>query len=430
VTLALERPTPTSRFTESVRPALSQLAVGATYLAAATTPWNGWRLGPLRPGDLFIFLGLLLFAAADLGRAWPRLPTWSWLFGGIILIVTVAHEILPTDPGYLARRVVLDAAGNVGIEIESNLTVGLKFLVPIVFMPFLFALAQQQQADAVRRSAVAFTVGSGISALLGFASNIGLTNFAAGLTGVESPPDRAAGLTVHPNFLATTCVTSVPILLYLALAPRLQTRVFALGLLACQLLGVYASGSRGGASVLVFGALLSFAVIPGYRRLLPTLGFLLGLATVYVFVAKPSLGESLLRAVRLTGNSGDSVSGSNYVRSAVGAQGMRDFWHSPIDGVGMQVAAEAHNVYIQALASGGLLMFTGYLTFVLGGLLRAVAAMRSHPIAYPLFVSAVCGAVLATVENSLVDRLAYVALSLIAVLAVPPGTLLGKRYAD
>jgi hypothetical protein len=182
--------------------------------------------------------------------------------------------------------------------------------------------------------------------------------------------------------------------------------------------------------VLVFGALLSFAVIPGYRRLLPTLGFLLGLATVYVFVAKPSLGESLLRAVRLTGNSGDSVSGSNYVRSAVGAQGMRDFWHSPIDGVGMQVAAEAHNVYIQALASGGLLMFTGYLTFVLGGLLRAVAAMRSHPIAYPLFVSAVCGAVLATVENSLVDRLAYVALSLIAVLAVPPGTLVGKRYAD
>src|SRR4051794_18698152 len=85
---------------ESVRPALSRIAVGCTYVAAATTPWNGWRLGPLRPGALFIFLGLLLFAAGAPGRRWPRLPGWAWFFGGVILLVTVLHQLLPTDPGY------------------------------------------------------------------------------------------------------------------------------------------------------------------------------------------------------------------------------------------------------------------------------------------------------------------------------------------
>lgn len=400
---------------------IAKVALVLTYLTSATTPWNGWRFGGVRPGDLFLLLALLVFFASDLGHVWPRLPGWVWQFGAIILLVTFAHEFFPTDPNYLSRRLVVglnNAIVRGNVEVESNLTVGLKFVVPIIGLPLMYAFAYQHDRRALFRSAYAFAVGAAISALIGFSDVRGVTHLSKSLTGIPAVAGRAPGLTLHPNFLATTCVLGLPFMLAQIRSPRLRSRVVASILLALLLLGIYASGSRGGAAVGAGTMLLSFAVMPRYRQILPTVALLTAGAASLAFALKPSLGHSLLHAMRLAGDTG--TTGSNTARGFVGHQGVLDFLHSPIDGVGMQVAAEAHNVYLQALAAGGLLLCAGYVIFVASAVVKSVRLMGVMPLAHPFFVAAVAGALLSTVENALTDRLAYVPLALIAAMPGRP----------
>jgi hypothetical protein len=367
-----------------------------------------------------MFAALLAFAATDLGYRFPTLPGWAWFFGGIILLVTVLHEVLPTDPAYLSQRLVVDTRGFRIPEIEGNLTVGLKFVVPIIGLPLMFGFARFHDRRALYRSAYAFALGTAVSGLIGFSDGLGITRISFSVTGLAAVGGRAPGLSIHPNFLATTCVLSTPLMLWQLMSPNVRSRVCALAVLAPLLAGLYASGSRGGFAVMGGAVLLSFAIMPPYRRVLATVMLLVGGGAAVAFVAKPSLGHKLLQAVRLAGNTG-SAKGSDTVRSEVAHQGWLDFKHSPLDGVGMQVAEEAHNVYLQALASGGLLLFIGYIVFVLSGLAKSFNRLRWDPLAYPFFIAALSGALLAAVENALVDRLAYVPLALIA--AMPIGQL-------
>ncbi len=397
-----------------------RLALAMTYIASMTTAWNGWKLG-LRPGDAFSLLALMLFAASDLGHQWPRLPRWIWQFGGIIVLVTALHEFFPTDPNYLTRRVVVGLNNTVvhgNVEFLSNLAVGLKFLVPIVGMPLMYAFAYMHDRRALWRSAYFYAIGAAVSGLIGFSDRFLGSTFSLSLTGIPAVAGRTPGLTLHPNFLATTCVLGLPFMLWQSVAPRLRDRVLAFCVLLPLVVGLFASGSRGGTAVGAGTILLSFAVMPRYRRMLPTVAILTIGAGALVFVLHPSVGHSLLKAVRLAGNG--SSSGSDTARGIVGHQGVLDFKHSPLDGVGMQVAAEAHNVYLQALASGGLLLFTGYVIYVLSALATGFTRTRQTEWAYPYAIAALSGALLAYVESALTDRLAYVPLALIGAMAMRP----------
>ena len=401
---------------------LAKIALGLTYIASMTTAWNGWKLG-LRPGDFFSLLALLFFVSTDLGHKWPRLPRWVWQFGALIVLVTALHEFFPTDPNYLTRRVVVglnNAIVHGNVEFLSNLAVGLKFLVPIVGMPLMYAFAYMHDRRALWRSAYWFALGAAVSGLIGFSDRFLGSHFSLSLTGIPAVAGRTPGLTLHPNFLATTCVLGLPFMLWQTVAPRLRDRVWAFGVTLPLVIGLFASGSRGGTAVGAGTILLCFGVMPRYRRLLPTVA-ILGIGTAaLVFVLHPSVGHSLLKAVRLAGNG--SSSGSDTARSIVGHQGVLDFRHSPIDGVGMQVAAEAHNVYLQALASGGLLLFLGYVIYVLSALATGFARTRQTEWAYPYAIAALAGALLAYVESALTDRLAYVPLALIGAMAMRPAT--------
>lgn len=399
---------------------LAKIALGLTYIASMTTAWNGWKLG-LRPGDFFSLLALLFFVSTDLGHKWPRLPRWVWQFGGLIVLVTALHEFFPTDPNYLTGRTVIGLNNTViqgNVEILSNVAVGLKFLVPIVGMPLMYAFAYMHDRRALWRGAYFYAIGAAISGLIGFSDRFLGSTFSKSLTGIPAIAGRTPGLTLHPNFLATTCVLGLPFMLWQTVAPRPRDRILALCLLVPLLVGLFASGSRGGVAVGAGTVLLSFYVMPRYRRMLPTITIgLIGVAGA-VFVLHPSLGKAALRAVRLGGNG--SSSGSNTARSIVGHQGVLDFQHSPIDGVGMQVAAEAHNVYLQALASGGLLLFIGYAIYVLSALWTGFRRTQQTEWAYPFAIAALAGALLAYVESALTDRLAYVPLAVIAAMAMRP----------
>jgi hypothetical protein len=391
-------------------------ALAMTYIASATTAWNGWKIG-VRPGDIFLFLAVLTFFLADLGHRFPRLPRWVWTFGAIILVVTALHEFFPTDPNYFSRRLVIGLNNTIlhgNVEILPNLAVGLKFLVPIVGLPLMYAFAYMHDRRALWRGAYSFAIGAAISGFVAFSDRFAGTQFSKSLTGIPAVGGRAPGLTLHPNFLATTCVLGLPFMLWQILAPRLRDRALALIVLFPLVIGLYAAGSRGGAAVGAGTILVSFAVMPRYRRILPTVTILtLGIGAL-AFVLKPSIGTALLKAVRLKNNG--SASGSNTARDLVGHQGVLDFKHSPFDGVGMQVAAEAHNVYLQALAAGGLLLFSGYAIYVLCALWTGYQHALKAEWAYPFAIAALSGGMLAYVESALTDRLAYVPLALIAAM--------------
>jgi hypothetical protein len=344
----------------------------------------------------------------------------------------VLHEVLPTSQAYLDSRLVVDPAGKRIPEINVNGYVGTKFLVPILILPAVFLFARTHAGKAVRNIMIAYASGTAVSSVLALAQVLGVSNLASQIRGYDVVDglnaSRSAGLAVHPNFLGMTCVLSLPFALWLLRNPAGRDRAIGWALLGANLLGVYASGSRGGAAVAVIAIVGSVVVIPAYRRALPTVGLLLALIAGFAFVVKPGIGHAILKALRLTQNN-QSATGSDLIRAQVGAQGLRDFRHSPLDGVGLQVAAEAHNVYLQALAAGGLLLLTGLLVFVFGGLSRAASALRNEPAAYPILVSIVCAATLAWLENSLTDRLAYVPLALSAAL-VPARRLFGGEAAD
>jgi hypothetical protein len=397
--------------------AATRIAVWLTYAATAATAWNGWKFGGLRLGDMLIALALVAFFVADGGRYIPKLPAWVWQFGAIIILVTVAHEVLPTSPAYLDQRLVINGVLPVpgGLELETNGVVGIKFLVPAIFMPLMFAYLRMHDPKYLLRAAYAFAVGTAISSAIAMGDLLGATHLSLSITHIPAVGGRAPGLTLHPNFLAMTCVLSLPVMLYQLIGTTLRTRLLALAFIVALLLGLYASGSRAGAAVGPATGLLAVIMMPRYRKYLPSIILLTGGVAAALFVLKPSLGHSLLQAVRLGGDTG-SAQGSDAARQIIFTQGVNDFQHSPIDGVGLQVAEEAHNVYLQALAAGGVILLAGYLIFILSGLVTVVRNFKVEPLAYPLFVSALGGAIFAIVQAALTDRLAYVPLALIATL--------------
>ena len=51
-------------------------AMGAAILSCFTLTWNGWYVGPVRPGDLLVLLALILFIVAEPNRRLPMPPWW------------------------------------------------------------------------------------------------------------------------------------------------------------------------------------------------------------------------------------------------------------------------------------------------------------------------------------------------------------------
>ena len=396
------------------RVTIRSMAMGSVILAAFTLPWNGWQLGPVRLGDLFLLLALLLFVALDIGSELPRLPWWVQQVGFVTLIVIVLHELIPTNAHFLAGRTVLDAAGRPTVEILPNIAVGPKLIVAVVAIPWVFCFAVRHDPRALYRLTVAYATGSAVSGYVAFSDRSGLTHLGQTLTGNVTEPSRQGGLSDHPNFLAASCVLSISFTLWLIGKPDGRSKVLGWFAFAGVLLGVYASGSRGGAVCAVAAIVGSVLLNPRFRRHLATIALAAGVMVAVAFVVDPQLGTALLKATRLT--SSTSTTGSNAVRSAVGSQAVRDFVHSPIDGIGFQVAAEAQNVFLQQLAAGGILIFLAMQVYLLASLYYAGRFVRVHELAGPLFVSILAGAALNYVGASLTDRYNYVPQAILVAL--------------
>jgi hypothetical protein len=177
--------------------------------------------------------------------------------------------------------------------------------------------------------------------------------------------------------------------------------------------GLVVSESRGGLVAAVAAVLVTLALRRRSRPWLAPLAVLAAAVAVVVVVSAPDLVGGAAERLRLAG--ADSAAMSNQVREQLGAQAWADFAHAPAQGIGLEVAVQGHNIWLQLLAAGGALLLLGFLAAV--ALVAAdIAVLRRVGDGLPL-VMGICAAtwlLVGTVENHLTDLYLYVPFAVIA----------------
>lgn len=409
--------------------AAPKAGIGLVYFAAVTIPWSGFRLHGFAFGDIFLVLAAVALVGADLSRPLPKFPAWVWFFVGTVLLTGVANQLFPASPEYFLQRnqllnnyIVVHSA----IPQSTNLTVMGPMVVRLVLLTLVFGIARGYDPRAPFRFAMAFVVGVSICALVAFSDSRGWTSIGASVVGVPAGGGRSSGLTQSPNGVAMICVFALPLAIWRAQATRGSARAIALVGLASTLLGLYASGSRSGAAAAGITGLISLALLPGYRRHLTSVMLGLSLVGAGLFVADPPLGTKILSGLRLANA---NTTGSDQARSIVNTQGLHDFLHSPIFGVGFGVSEQAHIVYLQALAVGGVLLLAGLVIYLGGALVRSARLARQDSFAVALFASVVGGVLFNAFQNALTPTFVYFIDALVSALPLCTGGLVDERSA-
>ncbi|MDT4919032.1 MAG: hypothetical protein QOH89_3732 [Pseudonocardiales bacterium] len=393
-----------------VRADIRKVALGAALACAFTLTWNGWFLGPLRPGDALILLTIVLLLIANPSDGFRTPPWWVKQLPLAILLVALLTILFPQDPVYLANRIVLDAQGRQTVDTKgslasANLGIAFKFIVAVFATPMAFIGATRIDKRAARWLGIAFACGAALSGWAATLDHFG-TDLGRLITRLPNVGTRQVGFTGHPNWLAAGVVIAVPFAFWLLASDIRRERLIGLVCLPGLLGGVYASGSRGGAvcAVLVVG--LCVVVHPKSRAHLPTIALAGAVLLGFIAGVVPSIGQTILRVTRLSGDA--NTGGSDTVRSIVGHQGSVDFHHSPIHGIGLQASFDASQVYLQELASGGLILFIAMQVYMLGGLWASWRYLRRNDMAMACFCSLAIILALNIFEADLTDRFYYV----------------------
>ena len=276
-----------------------------------------------------------------------------------------------------------------------------KYELALVLIPLLIAAVGTSPRRCVRLVDL-WVAGAVVNACVAVADYAGVAH----ITPIGIYANRSSGLTVQPNYLALTCVISIPLaMLWLG---RSRRWTFA-GLLAVPILlgGVYASGSRAGTVAAVLAAAGTVVVVP---RLRPGLRFIipLGGIAILLLLMFTNIGAKVLSQVRLGASNTTSV--SNYQRSLVAQAALDQIGDRPLEGVGFSVIANAHDIYLELLDAGGVIVLVSFLVFI-AGLAQSLRRSRAGPLRDE---AAVCALAVAAwlangvFDNQLADKYLYV----------------------
>jgi hypothetical protein len=395
---------------------LAYIAMGVSLLAIT---WNGFRLGGGAVANAFLVPAFLMVATRTVLLRKPiPFPPWMFVAGIGFALAAMLRVILPPDSSLLNDILVhyrtIPQAGQTQPLIlipRSDLLALFQFEVGVIVLPVLIA-SVATTANRVKRLVDVFVFGAAINAA------VGIVDFA----GIHIAPlvfgtGRSAGLTVHPNYLALTCTIAIPLaLLWVGRGGRWRTMGFACtGLL---LLGAYASGSRAGAVTAILGLVATMVAIP---RLRTGLGFTVPIVGVILLALFYFAGDQILQQIRLTGDVSTAVNtaGSDTQRSQLAHLAIQQFEAQPVQGVGFSVIADAHSIYLQLLAAGGVIALLSFLTY-LGGLAASAWRAMAGPqrdLAAAISVSIVMWLINGAIDNQLGDKYLYVLPGLLVALA-------------
>lgn len=390
---------------------LSFVGLSALVLSAFTATWGGveGRFGPVADGLLLVSLLVcgLRFAS---GPVPVRPPLWLWVPAFAVLGCMAVQRLMGGEDRSSGLRyqsiLVLNA---------HNETKGLYWLVALLLVPAAIIICTAMDLRTPRFVVGAYLSGVCVSCAVAISDLAGLTNISASM-GLFSGASRQYGLSNHPNTLGLTCAITIPFAMYLLY----DTRYKWMARLAIALLfgGVFASGSRGAQVVAPLAAVVTVMLLPNRRAAMRQLALIVGAgvaagAIVGLIVAPERLAE----LVRFDSNAVEGAGRSDAVRALVLGQAIDDFQRFPFFGVGLRHVVEAHDIYVQLLAAGGLTLLLAMVCYWAGAIFDAWGLYKSgESLGLPLMVSVCVWLALGVVENHVTDRYLYYGIGCVAAL--------------
>ncbi len=395
---------------------LDRLAFGATALVVLFIPWDGIRLGGGSLVNAFLILAFVASVVLVIYQRRPvPLPGWMLLAGAGLLVSALLTIAFPPALK-LKQASLIDLLQSAGLPYilgqRSDLSALAKWEIAWLILPAILMINGATR-ERCRLLLDLFALAAAISAIVGLLDVAGL-HFLATRPIANS---RSSGLTIHPNYLAFESALAVPVtLLWIGRGGRWTLGgVFAS---AALLGGVYSSGSRAAAVGAVLAVATTVIFVPRLRRLAGLMIPLAGVAVV-VLLAFTNAGTQILHKVRLNPGNPTTVA-SNTTRNEAAHTALVQFRARPLEGVGFEVIEDAHNIYLQLLAAGGLITFAAFLVYC-GGLGRAYLRAREGPLrdeATVIVASVLVWLVGGAFDNQLIDKFLY----------VMPGLLLAMAY--
>lgn len=404
--------------------ATATVAAGVLVVTfSAVRPLSGATLADL----LFLvgagFMVLHLMSSPSLPA---RVPLW--LTGGAYGILVVGLLSAAFAPPVTSEISASGVTVPVSSDFGGNILVAVRFAVTVALLPLLIATVSDSRAR-VERIVGLWLASVVVNCLVALSDSLDLTSIGEQVTGLASAPGRAIGLTPHSNHLATIAAMAIPVA-----ASRATTAQSSLGRwlswssVLVMAAGIGVSGSRAG---LLAGALGVAVVLLRQRhermrtiRRVATVGVACVLLTSAF--GSGSLSDLSVGLDRLTGKvQSSSVQVSNAGRLQAYERAIDDFTQHPLTGTGLGVVRLAHNLYLQLLQGGGVLLLCAFALFASGALKLAYRLSRDarlpadmQNLAGALMTSLAVWLIAGLVQNPLYDRYLY----------LPVGILLGLYF--
>jgi hypothetical protein len=395
----------------TVRDVTARLLVAAAFVSS----WNAVVLLGIQPVDVFLAVAVALSTIYLVGGKMPWVPVWVKWATACILIVILTHKLFPTSASYLSQRFIFVPwfVANSGIDLMENGAIrGAKWILALAVLPVLVADSARRNPQLVPRLANAWLLGAAVSALVAVMDLVGITSINTALIVLGRASGRQAGLTAHPNHLGLSIAMVAP----LAIGVAIRSRWKGVPLMLLLIAGVVVSGSRAGQAGFVLAVAATLALSTRARRFAPTMIVAAGVAAAAVVWVRPNLIELAGNLFRF--DTTDSyVLQSNEERANLSVQAIADFAERPVDGVGLEVLTQAHNIHLQIIASGGLILALGMLIYFIGAIRAGFAERRSaEPLGLYLLIAISVWLAAGTFGTQLTDRYLYFPVAGIAAL--------------
>lgn len=408
--------------------AVKKAAIGLLLLGGVSVTWTGMRLPGLGdPSDLFIVLSFgicaLLVVFGDLRFV---VPLWTFIPVAAIVACVLVRQLDP-PPFYLQ---VLRF--QFGLGTPDSLVKAVFWLFALLVVPLTIIACTTLDHRVAVWAMGAYATGTAISSGVAIMDLTGLTNIGRSLSGnlthlltnsTVDTSNRIPGLTDHPNSLGFTATVSIPLAVYFMAATRL--RWMGTILLIALFGGILASGSRGAQMLSPVMVLASLLWLPKQStngrsvvRFVSLSALVAAVVGVVVLLSLPhDIRDSILRVTSF----GSLISASNASdtgRLTLIGQGLQDWLRYPVFGAGIRHIVEAHDIYVQLLASGGLVLLLAMFGYWFA-MMRDCWRLSRIGIEYARFLMlSIAGWLfLGMVENQLTERGIYFAVGCVASLA-------------
>lgn len=379
-----------------------QAAVALLAGSMFAMTWNGVRIAGVFAISDLLLMGATVCAIPSLIRTREHRrmlpPAWVLIPAGIFVVTGLVSLLFLGDvPGSL-----------IGL---------LRLVIAMTLVPFAFGVIGGQ-LKAVVLLVDLWILSALVNSFVAISDYILGTTIGLGITHVESL-GRSTGLTTHSNHLAYVVVLTLPLAIgRLSTARTKPMQLFFAAACGALLMAVMASGSRGG----LVGVALAIGVTPLLmpRELRKRAMTMIGLVIVVaVLIGSFSFrDQALVGFERLTGGSSSTqsaVSESDQIRAGVRKEAIANFTRNPITGSGLAHSRDAHNIYLQLLASTGVVGTLAFISYLFGYFLLSRKTVKQRgrsieirTIAATAGVSAITWGILGLVENQIADRYLFV----------------------